>query len=266
MALGVTIGVIVSTAAVAAEPATRTGAGRHGRVLVIRGLFNVFSLGVDDLACQLSQLGYQVDITPPSLADTVALHIEQEYLRDPSIGPLVIIGHSMGGRKCCEIPWKWREANIPVRLVVILDSNPEFRVADNVERCVNLYVTNDLGIFHGRAVVPEHGGTELVNVDVTKLPRPPGVPSVNHFNIDDSRWIHSMVVAEVERTLGPHSLARRVPPWDVDLSPAPSDLSGDAAESVPLDRPSPEAVRKALQLRIDAMRMSRGTNRPVRLQ
>jgi hypothetical protein len=266
MVLGVTIGVIVSTAAVADEPVRATGCGRHGRVLVIRGLFNVFSLGVDDLACQLSQLGYQVDVTPPSLADTVALHIEHEYLRDPSIGPLVIIGHSMGGRKCCEIPWTWRDADIPVKLVVILDSNPEIRVPDNVERCVNLYVTNDLGIFHGRAVVPDQSGTELVNVDVTKVPRPPGVPSVNHFNIDDSRWIHAMVVAEVERTLGPHSLARHVPTGDAALSPTPPDLSGDGTSLMPLSRPSPEAVSRALQLRIDAMRMSRGTNRPVRIQ
>lgn len=176
---------------------------RPGRILIIRGLFNVFSLGLDELACQFTQLGYRVDVAPPSMALIVAQQIQDEYLRDPSSGPLVIIGHSMGGRHCCSIPWKWREHNIPVRLVVILDSNPEMPVADNVQRCVNLYVTNNLGAFHGQAVWGVNPRSDLVNMDVTKVSRPPGEPALDHFNIDDSDWIQGMVVREVEYALTP---------------------------------------------------------------
>ncbi len=195
---------------------------RPGRILIIRGAMNVFSLGLDELACRLTQLGYRVDVTPPSMASVVAQQIQDEYLQNPSSGPLVIIGHSLGGRHCCSIPWKWRERNIPVRLVVILDSNPQTPVADNVQRCVNLYVTNNLGIFHGQSVWSVSPGSDLVNTDVTRLSRPPGVGPVDHFNIDDSDWIQGMIVREVQCALevsdGPQRTADSLPVQEVSAS------------------------------------------------
>ncbi len=175
---------------------------RPGRILIIRGIFTVFSFGMDSLACELAQRGYRVDLAPPSMASVAAQAIEQECRADPDSGPLVIIGHSLGGRLCCTIPWKWKRSGIPVKLVVILDSNPGTPVAGNVERCVNLYVTNHLGVFHGKRVHAATPQTDLVNLDMTKVPRPPGVPTINHFNIDDSPWIRELVVEEVVRALG----------------------------------------------------------------
>jgi len=193
VALGVTLVVALPWAITASDQP----AERPGRILIIRGIFNVFSLGLDDLACKLSERGYRVDVAPPSLALMAAGSIQKECQQDPSLGPLVIIGHSIGGRFCCTIPWKWRESGISVKLVVILDSNPHTPVADNVERCVNLYVTNNIGVFHGRGVVAADPRTDLVNLDMTKVTRPPGVRGVDHFNIDDSDWIHDLVLEEV---------------------------------------------------------------------
>lgn len=178
---------------------------RPGRILVIRGVLNVFSFGMDSLACKLSQRGYRVDVAPPSMAVVAAAAIQRDCRSDPSSGPLVIIGHSLGGRFCCSIPWKWRDAGMPVKLLVILDSNPQTAVADNVERCVNLYVTNSLGLFHGHDVWAVDPHTQLVNLDMTKVARPPGVPTVDHFTIDDSPWIHELVIEEVDRSMGNRS-------------------------------------------------------------
>jgi hypothetical protein len=36
---------------------------------------------------------------------------------------------------------------------------------------------------------------------MTKVTRPPGVPAIDHFNIDDSAWIHELVIEEVDRAL-----------------------------------------------------------------
>jgi hypothetical protein len=172
---------------------------------VIRGIFSVFSLGLDDLALQLARRGYRVDVAPPLLAPLAAAKIRNEYRNDPSIGPLVIIGHSMGGRLCCHIPRAWQRDGIPVRLVVIADANPCTTVPPNVQRCVNMYVTNDWGLFHGQPVAAQSLSTELINLDVSKTAHPPGVARVNHFNIDAHPWIHSMILAEVERACGPWS-------------------------------------------------------------
>ncbi len=203
------VATVVSIGISATVSANATSGYRPGRILIIRGIFTVFSFGLDDLACKLSQRGYRVDVAPPELALIAAHTIEQECRNDPSMGPLVIIGHSMGGRFCCSIPWMWREKGIPVKLVVILDSNPNTAVADNVERCVNLYVTNNLGVFHGRVVSAVSRRTDLVNLDMTKVPRPSGVPAVNHFNIDDSDWIHGLIIEEVARSLD--SSSRNMP-------------------------------------------------------
>ncbi len=77
------------------------------------------------------------------LAKSLKTLIDEKHC---DVDEIVLVGHSMGGRYCCSIPWQWREHDIPVRLVVILDSNPQIPVADNVQRCVNLYVTNQLGM------------------------------------------------------------------------------------------------------------------------
>lgn len=198
----VTVVVLTGSSRTTVAATNAVAVRRPGRVLIIRGIFTVFSFGLDDLACQLSQRGYRVDVAPSSMALIAAQTIEQECRNDPSMGPLAIIGHSMGGRFCCTIPWKWRQSGIPIKLVVILDSNPNTAVADNVERCVNLYVTNKLGVFHGRVVKAVDPRTDVVNLDMTKVTRPPGVPAINHFNIDDSAWIHTLVIEEVERSFG----------------------------------------------------------------
>ncbi len=200
--MGALIGVVVIVGSATSAMADPAPGRRPGRILIIRGIFTVFSLGMDTLACKLAQRGYRVDLAPPSMALLAAKTIEHECRDDPDSGPLVIIGHSLGGRFCCSIPWTWRQSGIPVKLVVILDSNPHNAVAANVERCVNLYVTNHLGMFHGRRVRAADARTDLVNLDMTKVHRPPGVPAINHFNIDDSPWIRALVIEEVERSLG----------------------------------------------------------------
>ncbi len=227
-----------------AEAQQQSAGPPPGRVLVIRGVFNVFSLGLDDLACKLAQQGYQVDVAPPELALLAAHSIQQQWRTDPARGPLVLIGHSLGGRFCCSIPWKWRESGIPVKLAVILDSNPQTAVSDNVQRCVNLYVTNDLGLFHGQQVRAVDRHTSLVNLDMTKVTRPPGVPPLDHFNIDDSAWIHQLVIEEVDRAMGvgpgPDARAARWPAprrprvWSEQAGSTAQESGGSAvARAVP---------------------------------
>src|SRR5438477_10750938 len=132
--------------AVAQEPPVRPATTR---VLIIRGVFNVFSTGLDDLAQELRDRGYEVEISSPGGSWGGALRLREAYERDPQGGPLVIIGHSMGGRACLHISRYLQAYDIPVKLVVIMDANPWVTVPDNVGRCVNLYVTNPYGVFHG---------------------------------------------------------------------------------------------------------------------
>jgi hypothetical protein len=83
-------------------------------------------------------------------------------------------------------------------LVIIVDANLMQPIPANVDRCVNLYVTNPFGIFHGSPVRGESPCTEILNWDVSQ-----GQPScieggVNHFDIDATPWVHQIIIDELE--------------------------------------------------------------------
>ena len=150
----------------------------------------MFSLGCDTLGKKLARRGYDVTVTSPTLSYFAAMRIRNEYLHSPHTGPIVIMGHSMGGRLCMHLSRILKADGIPVRLVVIADSNPHVTVPENVERCVNLFVTNPLHIFHGAPVERKSCHTQLVNADMTRVQRPDWAKPVNHFNIDANEWVH----------------------------------------------------------------------------
>ena len=192
--------VMLTPASRAAEPSAVVSA--PARVLLIRGVFNVFSTGMDDLGRLLREHGYEVEVSSPGGAWAAAMRLREAYERDPHGGPLVIMGHSMGGRGCLHISRYLEAYNIPVRLVVVIDANPWVSVPANVERCVNLYVTNPFGVFHGS---PVYGGasSRIYNIDVTKVARPTWAEPVNHFNIDNSPWMHQVILEEMARAYAP---------------------------------------------------------------
>lgn len=238
-----------ATAEEAVRPAT-------ARVLVIRGVFNIFSTGLDDLGQQLRAQGYDVEMSSPAGSWAGAMRLREAYERDPRGGPLVIIGHSMGGRACLHISRYLQSYGIPVKLVVIVDANPWVTVPDNVERCVNLYVTNPFGVFHGSPVYgaaantePPNASSRVVNIDVTKVPRPAWAEEVNHFDIDNSPWMRQVILNEIAQAYQPWRNQRGlsspgfvgtpVTTWSVGTAPPPPP---DPPRATQTDRP-PQTLR-----------------------
>jgi hypothetical protein len=81
--------------------------------------------------------------------------------------------------------------------MVVVDNPHAATVPANVERCVNLYQTNWVGVVQGALMKAESDRTELRNVNIDKLPQRGKGGHINHFNIDASPWIHSMIVQQV---------------------------------------------------------------------
>ena len=169
----------------------------RGRVIVIRGAFTVFSLGLNDLGDELAEYGFDVEVVPDILAGRAAADLVAEYRRNRNMGPIVFIGHSRGaelGPKEARLLQKYR---IPVKLIVMVDAVHQTSIPSNVQRCVNLYHTNMLGILHGVPARAESKRTQMINTDIGKLKTRGEAGSINHFNIDASPWIHDLIVAEV---------------------------------------------------------------------
>ena len=170
------------------------------KILVLRGVFEVFSLGMNDLARKLACRGYDVTLTSWSLAlhETVCAD-QQSY---------VIIGHSLGGRMCGWVPRKLKKCGKRVPLVIIVDANLMKPIPSNVDRCLNLYVTNPFGIFHGSPVRGESPCTEIINWDVSQGQPPCFQGGVDHFDIDATPWVHQIIIDELEDNFpSPLSLA-----------------------------------------------------------
>jgi hypothetical protein len=176
---------------VLATPGTAQPQAR-AHVYVLRGLFNVFSLGMDLLADELKRRG--VDATVHGYADwqTLADRAAADYKAGKE-APIILIGHSLGADAVMEMAAYLGRKGVPVALVVPFDGTKSFAASDNVARVLNL-TQRDYAYMRGG---PGFHGT-LANVDVSSD------SSIDHINIDKSPRLHTRVVTEVLAVVGKH--------------------------------------------------------------
>src|SRR6516162_1840509 len=180
---------------VLATPGTAQPQAR-AHVYVLRGLFNVFSLGMDLLADELKRRG--VDATVHGYADwqTLADRAAADYKAGKE-APIILIGHSLGADAVMEMAAYLGRKGVPVALVVPFDGTKSFAASDNVARVLNL--THSGTYFSIRGGPGFHG--TLATVDVSSD------PTIDHINIDKSPRLHERVIAEVLAVVGNHKSA-----------------------------------------------------------
>jgi hypothetical protein len=170
--------------------ASPSSAQSHAHVYLLRGLMNIFSLGMDTLSEELNHRGVYA---------TVHNHTEWVELADAAAarykagteGPIILIGHSLGADAVMEMAAYLGKKGVPVALVVPFDGTQSFGAAPNVARVINL-TQRDYAFMH--AGPGFHGS--LVNVDVRND------PSIDHLNIDKSPRLHARVISEVLAVAG----------------------------------------------------------------
>jgi hypothetical protein len=175
-------------------------------VFCLRGLLDVFSLGLNDLAERLRREG--IDAMPLSGPRwrTLEREIDRAKRQGDLQGPLILIGHSHGADNAVRMARNLRQRNIQVELLVLLDATSPPAVPRNVTRCLHLYRPTVLGyllpfVFAGNPVEAEEGNTrtEIVNTIVSREIFGPVAARIGHFNIDASVPVHDVVVKEVLR-------------------------------------------------------------------
>jgi alpha-beta hydrolase superfamily lysophospholipase len=167
----------------------------RAHVYLLRGLMNVFSLGMDTLADELKRHG--IDATVHNYAEwqTLADRAAADY-KVGKEAPIILIGHSYGADAVMEMAAYLGRKGVPVALVVPFDGTQSFAASGNVARVLNLtqrkyaYMRGGPG-FHGA----------LNNVDVSSD------RSIDHITIDKSARLHARVVAEVLAVVGNHKAA-----------------------------------------------------------
>jgi len=162
----------------------------RAHVYLLRGLMNIFSLGMDTLSEEFQRRG--VNATVHSYGDWQGLADQAAArYRAGTEGPIILIGHSLGADAVMEMAEYLDRKGIPVALVIPFDGTQSFATPKNVGRLVNLtqrdyaYMKRGPG-FHG----------SLANVDVS------GDPNIGHISIDKSPRMHARAISEVLGVIG----------------------------------------------------------------
>jgi len=182
------------------------------RVYLLRGLANIFSLGMDDLTEKLKAKGVRASVHSYSDIQTLTnIAIEEATRNKRRPTPIIIVGHSLGANAAVTMGNRVAAAGVPVPLVVTFDPVNSMVASAGIGRVVNYYQ----GGGSGKPV----SGERVDNIDLT------GTPQLSHWNIDKAPDLHSKVIAMIQRP--PRAPAARTPrpsrtPAPTVSAPAPS--------------------------------------------
>ncbi|ARP98534.1 hypothetical protein DFP91_4344 [Pseudorhodoplanes sinuspersici] len=160
----------------------------HAQIYLIRGLFGVFSTGMDEMAAQLKAQGY-TNVTLWSWTDVD--QISHDIIAGHQNGDdahIILIGHSLGSDAVVQVAQRLARENIPVDLAVTFDITENLVVPNNVGRFFNFYQLNGFG---RTAVEPAGFPGEFSNIDLSSQTQ------LRHANIDNAPQLQSFVRQQI---------------------------------------------------------------------
>jgi pimeloyl-ACP methyl ester carboxylesterase len=150
------------------------------QVYLLRGLMNVFSLGMDDIASKLQGYGISATVMNHADSDFVASRIMTTY-NSGDHGPVILIGHSLGADAVADIANTLARYNIPVSVLVLFDGTEAHQIPATVTTAVN-YTRHFM-------IAPWPGSRGLVqNVDLSND------PGIDHLNIDTAPSLQQQTI------------------------------------------------------------------------
>jgi len=170
-------------------------AGSAAHVYLFRGLFGL-SPGMDILAQKLNHRGIHATVHPFEQAGSVAAEAVRNY-KSRREAPIILIGHSSGGREVLPMAAQLGRAGVPVALVVPIDAPSTTPPSSNAHRLINLYLSNGVGAAVARGK-DFHG--QLQNVDLRND------PSMGHFAIQSDEKIHRQIIGYVTSAIAAPSV------------------------------------------------------------
>lgn len=156
-----------------------------GQVFLMRGIANMFSYGLDDLATKLRSQGIEANVYQfeewPDLAQK-AVSWSVSHNREP----IVIIGHSLGADAAVHMAQRMTSLGLSPTMVITFDPVGLNMVQETGGRFINYYQSNN---GFGQELVDGPGFTGSIdNRDMKNM------PGINHFNLEKSPVLHDQVV------------------------------------------------------------------------
>lgn len=160
-------------------------ASRPGEVYLLRGLANVFSLGMDEMGKKFSELNIENCVFNHRAWSGLANDIIERSYRNRVSYPIVIIGHSLGAGAAPQMATRLARQNIPVAYVAMFDPVQPRQIGGNVDELVNYYIEQT---DKNKIVTPLPDFTgHLENINLA------GQPNITHLNIDKNLELQGIV-------------------------------------------------------------------------
>jgi hypothetical protein len=163
-------------------------AASTAHVYLLRGVLNIFSLGLDDIAVKLRAQGIPVTVANfaswSSLADEAAAGYNSGKIKT-----IILVGHSSGATALPDMVAKLDQLGAPVKLAIGLDSVFRTSLSGRVGRYINFYIANGAGT-PVQKTGQFQGKLENVNVQ--------GVPGVGHMSIEKNQIMQQKVISEID--------------------------------------------------------------------
>lgn len=186
------LSIAISTLAVpqSAEAKKRYVSKRPGEVVFLRGLANIFSLGLDTLSDELKKYGVYSYVHNHKAWEKIGQQIIQKSRKGQLSYPVVIIGHSLGAGASPKLATMLGNEGIAVHYMVMLDAVEPLPVTNYVVDAVNFYLPKR----RGQNLVKASGNFEgeFHNINVKK-----NYPGIDHFNIDENEILRGIMTKRI---------------------------------------------------------------------
>jgi pimeloyl-ACP methyl ester carboxylesterase len=169
--------ILVAIGTTSATLARQAKPGAQEKVYLLRGLTNVLSPGIDQLASDLREKNISATVTNHLFWNSLAADAIEDC-RSGRVDSIVLVGHSLGASAAISMAEQLRSAGIHVALIVMFDPVTRTSVPSNVHLLENFYLSSGLGVpvqrgehFHGllqNMDLKSH--TELGHVSLTTSP------------------------------------------------------------------------------------------------
>ncbi|MCP4073811.1 MAG: hypothetical protein GY742_19105, partial [Hyphomicrobiales bacterium] len=171
--------VLIGSPVTAQAKCAKVKVKRPGEVYLVRGLANIFSLGLDTSAKEYSKMGIENCVVNHKHWRSIADDVVERNRKGQVSFPIVIIGHSLGANVTPQLATLIGKHNIEVSYAVMLDPVEPTSVGKNVKKISNYYIPKSN---KNKKLSPkaDFNGV-LENIDVSKF------GGFDHFNIDEDK-------------------------------------------------------------------------------
>lgn len=161
-------------------------------IYLIKGMYHVFSSGLDTLAGRLRAQGLPVRVLNHTSWSELASELGGRIQRGQGPARIVLIGHSLGGNNALRLAAALGQQGKTIDLVIPLDSTLPQAVPANVRRLTHIYLPRSGSGRMAQAGAGFRG--RLIHVDLDLLM---GKDAPGHTAIDKNDWVHRYVMAEI---------------------------------------------------------------------